>query len=193
MDGALNFDTGDTGNIGDRLTPSGSHKRHKSTSSVRRSRPVSVASDRTGPSPRVSKRFSKRASILPPQALDLLREGPSEPVPKIPEQYMSPTSLTGTKSTTGESALNSAARPPSPDPYPLRLHPYAIRGLREYEDCLDEWELFVHRVKEEEGVDGREVSKSFATCFSCSLLMSLAQLATLIPRLQCAWPSTWEE
>lgn len=163
MDGALSFglenDDPSADRSGDRLTPGG-HRRHKSVSSARnRSRPVSVASDKTGPSPRVSKRFSKRASILPPPALDLLKESPSEPVPKIPEQYKSPTTCAG-QSNNGGSTINSALRAPSPEPYAQRLHPYAVRGLREYEDCLDEWELFVHRVKEEEGVDGREVSEA---------------------------------
>lgn len=161
MDGALSFNMDGDENGGDRasgrLTPGSGHRRHKSGSSLKgRSRPVSVASDRTGPSPRVSKRFSKRASILPQPAFDLLKESPSEPVPKIPEQYKTPTSGTG-KSFMGSSAIPSANRPPSPEPYSQKLHPYAIRGLREYEDCLDEWELFQHRVKEEEGVDGREV------------------------------------
>lgn len=163
MEGAMQFgeSTGDASAASGSLTPGTAHRRHKSASSVtRRSRPVSVASDRTGPSPRVSKRFSKRASILPPPALDLLKESPHEPVPKIPDQYKTPTS--GTSKVFGVSAINSAHRAPSPPPYAERLHAYAIRGLREYEDCLDEWELFVHRAKEEEGVDGREVSLATA-------------------------------
>jgi len=69
-------------------------------------------------SPRVSKRFSKRASILPPPALDLLFET-SEPVPQIPEQFR----------------MTS---------YSLHLHPYAVRGLREYEDSLDEYDVSSH-------------------------------------------------
>ena len=143
------------------------HQRGKSASSVRKSRPVSVASNRSGgngPSPRVSKRFSKRASILPPPALDLLKESPSEPVPKIPEQYKTPTTANTQNGLLSAVFPNPAMsgdkadRPPSPPPYEQKKHAYAIRGLREYEDCLDEWELFVHRAKEEEGADGREVS-----------------------------------
>lgn len=150
------------------------HRRGKSNSSVhaknsstRGSRPASTYSDkeRGGPSPRVSKRFSKRASILPPPALDLLRESPNEPVPKIPEQYKTPTSGNSAAMPSagfGTFVAPSAAaqpRAPSPEPYELRMHPYAIRGLREYEDCLDEWELFVVRAKEEEGLDGKEVRR----------------------------------
>lgn len=199
MDGALNFnldsDDANGDRSGDRLTPGG-HKRLKSVSSARnRSRPVSVASDRTGPSPRVSKRFSKRASILPPPALDLLKESPSEPVPKIPEQYKSPTTC-GDQANHESPAISSALRAPSPEAYERKLHPYAVRGLREYEDCLDEWELFVHRVKEEEGVDGREVSFSWHLAefhMELNIVFMYVQLAALIPRLQCAWPSTWEE
>ena len=142
------------------------HTRGKSNSSVRRSRPVSINSA-TGPSPRVSKRFSKRASILPPAALDLLKE--SEPVPQIPEQWRTPTTANGANSGFPNSAQ---LREPSPPPYELKQHAYAIRGLREYEDCLDEWDLFVVRAKEEEGVDGREVGfmyslNSLADLFRC--------------------------
>lgn len=66
-------------------------------------------------SPRVSLRFSKRISILPPAALDMLKES-GEPVPAIPAQYR-------------QSVLAG---------YPKGLHPYAIRGLRDYEDALGE-------------------------------------------------------
>ena len=130
-------------------------RRPKSVSS-RRSRPTSTISERAGASPRVSKRFSKRASILPPAALDLLRDSPSEPVPQIPEQYRTPTS--GTMAGSGFPTQGPPrVRAPSPPPYEVKQHPYAIRSLREYEDCLDEFELFVIRAKEEEGIDGKDV------------------------------------
>lgn len=169
LDGNLNFaGSGAADGSATPLSPNRPrHQRGKSASSVRKSRPVSVASNRSGgngPSPRVSKRFSKRASILPPPALNLLKESPSEPVPKIPEQYKTPTTANtqnGLLSAVFPNPAMSADRtdrPPSPPPYEQKKHAYAIRGLREYEDCLDEWELFVHRAKEEEGVDGREVS-----------------------------------
>lgn len=54
-------------------------------------------------SPRVSLRFSKRISILPPAALDMLKES-GESVPQIPEQWR-------------------------PKGYDKKLHAYAIRGL----------------------------------------------------------------
>jgi hypothetical protein len=135
MDGALSFSTAEDGSLTANPVSPG-HKRHKSTSSVRKSRPVSVASERTGPSPRVSKRFSKRSSILPPPALDLLKESPSEPVPKIPDQYRTPTSGNGLTSTFPSIPAITAS-----PPYDLKYHPYAVRSLKEYEDCLDEWEL----------------------------------------------------
>lgn len=34
--------------------------------------------------------------------------------------------------------------------YDRRLHPYAVRGLRDYEDALDEWTDWVARLQEEE-------------------------------------------
>lgn len=71
------------------------------------------------PSPRVSLRFSKRISILPPAALDILREI-GEAVPPIPPQYLKITHKS----------------------YHERLHPYAIRGLRDYEDALGMWLFF---------------------------------------------------
>lgn len=66
-------------------------------------------------SPRVSVRFSKRISILPPAALDLFKES-GEAVPVIPDRFR---------------------QTPLPS-YESRLHPYAIRGLRDYEDALGE-------------------------------------------------------
>lgn len=157
MDGAITFGS-------DEITSGASsphrsrHQRGKSASSLRKSRPTSVISERGGPSPRVSKRFSKRASILPPPALDLLKGSPSEPVPKIPEQYKTPTTGNTQTGIFASGVLAKPAdRPASPPPYDQKQHAYAMRGLREYEDCLDEWELFVHRAKEEEGADGREV------------------------------------
>ena len=193
MDGNITFNNEDP--LGSAPSPSRPrHQRGKSASSLRKSRPTSVISERGGPSPRVSKRFSKRASILPPPALDLLKESPSEPVPKIPEQYKTPTTGNTQNGMFGSGILaKPVERPPSPPPYEQKQHAYAVRGLREYEDCLDEWELFVHRAKEEEGADGKEVClKPVSPCLQ-RLMMCWYQLNALIPRLQCAWPSTWEE
>lgn len=66
-------------------------------------------------SPRVSVRFSKRISILPPAALDLFKET-GEAVPEIPARF----------------------RQEAAPAYDRRLHPYAVRGLRDYEDALGE-------------------------------------------------------
>lgn len=99
--------------------------------------PTSEASSPTRPqsadrasalSPRVSVRFSKRSSILPPAALDLLKSTGVDEVPTIPERFRR-TVETG---------------------YDRRLHPYAVRGLRDYEDALDEWTDWVARLQEEE-------------------------------------------
>lgn len=79
-------------------------------------------------SPRVSIRFSKRSSILPPAALDLLKSTGIEDVPPIPERFRRTVEIG----------------------YDKRLHPYAVRGLRDYEDALDEWTDWVARLQEEE-------------------------------------------
>jgi len=80
-------------------------------------------------SPRVSLRFSKRISILPPAALDLLKEAHgSEPVPPIPDRYR-------------DSVESGYAR---------HLHTYAVLGLRDYEDALDEWAGWMAQLEEEE-------------------------------------------
>lgn len=79
-------------------------------------------------SPRVSIRFSKRSSILPPAAIDLLKSTGIEDVPPIPERFRRTVEIG----------------------YDKRLHPYAVRGLRDYEDALDEWTDWVARLQEEE-------------------------------------------
>lgn len=122
--------------------------------------PTSEASSPTRPqsadrasalSPRVSVRFSKRSSILPPAALDLLKSTGVDEVPTIPERFRR-TVETG---------------------YDRRLHPYAVRGLRDYEDALDEWTDWVARLQEEE----EEAPSAF----------------DIVPRLAVNWPLNSEE
>ncbi|GAA5992393.1 hypothetical protein JCM10908_000461 [Rhodotorula pacifica] len=102
-------------------------------------------------SPRVSVRFSKRSSILPPAALDLLKATGIEEVPPIPERFRQSVQ-------TG---------------YDKRLHPYAVRGLRDYEDALDEWTDWVARLQEEE----EQAPSAF----------------DIVPRLAVNWPLNSEE
>ncbi|KAK4054082.1 hypothetical protein OIV83_001107 [Microbotryomycetes sp. JL201] len=104
-------------------------------------------------SPRVSARFSKRISILPPAALEMFKEG--VPVPPIPAQY----------------------RQDRPRGYDRKLHPYAVRGLRDYEDALDEWTDWVARLQEEED-EGRKHNRGFVDT---------------VPRLAVSWPQSFEE
>ncbi|KAK4054299.1 hypothetical protein OIO90_003532 [Microbotryomycetes sp. JL221] len=107
-------------------------------------------------SPRVSARFSKRISILPPAALELFKEGGDVPaVPLIPAQY----------------------RREQPRGYDRKLHPYAVRGLRDYEDALDEWTDWVARLQEEED-EGRKHNRGFVDT---------------VPRLAVSWPQSFEE
>ncbi|GAA6043762.1 hypothetical protein JCM8097_006660 [Rhodosporidiobolus ruineniae] len=102
-------------------------------------------------SPRVSLRFSKRISILPPAALDLLKEASgAEAVPPIPAQYRQSVHVG----------------------YDKKLHPYAVRGLRDYEDALDEWTEWVARLQEEED-EGGKMAKTFVD---------------VVPRLAVNWP-----
>lgn len=102
-------------------------------------------------SPRVSLRFSKRISILPPAALDLLKEAHgSEPVPPIPARY----------------------RRDIESGYDRRLHTYAVLGLRDYEDALDEWAGWMAQL-EEEG-ESRTI-------------------VDVVPRLVVSWPLSGEE
>lgn len=105
-------------------------------------------------SPRVSLRFSKRISILPPAALDLFRESSVDVVPPIPAQYMSST----------------------PPAYPERLHPYAVRGLREYEDALDEWQEWISRLQDDVD-EGKEANRTNWT--------------DVVPSLRIGWSCTF--
>ncbi|KPV76862.1 uncharacterized protein RHOBADRAFT_51847 [Rhodotorula graminis WP1] len=103
-------------------------------------------------SPRVSLRFSKRISILPPAALDLLKEAHgSEPVPPIPARY--------------RDSVEAG--------YERHLHTYAVLGLRDYEDALDEWTVWTAQLDEEEG-EGRAT-------------------VDVVPRLAVSWPLSGSE
>lgn len=122
-------------------------------------------------SPRVSLRFSKRISILPPAALDLFRESSVDVVPPIPAQYMTST----------------------PQAYPERLHPYAVRGLREYEDALDEWQEWISRLQEEvdEGKEanrthGTDVVPSLRIGWSCTFSLCWRFCFTLLTQANCS-------
>lgn len=110
------------------------------------------AADPHGVNARVSLRFSKRISILPPAALDLLKES-GEAVPSIPAHFL----------------VRQGG-------YAKALHPYAIRGLRDYEDALDEWTDWVARLQEEED-DGKKHNRGFVD---------------VVPRLSVAWPQAFE-
>lgn len=85
--------------------------------------------------------------------MDLLFES-KEPVPSIPQHFKTPL-----------------------PPYELRLHPYAIRGLREYEESLDEYDVWAIRVLEEES----------------ETLQGDRELADLVPRLSVAWPTAFSD
>ncbi|KAK4704827.1 hypothetical protein P7C70_g1391, partial [Phenoliferia sp. Uapishka_3] len=104
-------------------------------------------------SPRVSLRFSKRISILPPAALDMLKEG-GNGVPQIPARFLA-----------------------TPQGYDKKLHPYALRGLKEYEDACEEWIDWTVRLQEEEDL-GKKHNRGFIDT---------------VPRLSVNWPSAFED
>ncbi|GAA5824324.1 hypothetical protein JCM11251_000377 [Rhodosporidiobolus azoricus] len=117
-------------------------------------RPTRPGDPHSAISPRVSLRFSKRISILPPAALDLLKEaGPIEAVPAIPARFRQ-----SEKQDQG---------------YDKKLHPYAVRGLRDYEDALDEWTEWTARLWKEEEEAGGVIGKTFVD---------------MVPRLAVNWP-----
>ncbi|GAA6060753.1 hypothetical protein JCM10212_003797 [Sporobolomyces blumeae] len=92
-------------------------------------------------SPRVSLRFSKRISILPPAALDLMKKDGRgvTAVPPIPDQY--------------RQSIQAG--------YDKKFHPYAVRGLRDLEDSYDEWTDWVARLQEEEDNGAKVNTRSF--------------------------------
>lgn len=142
--------------------------------------PASEASSPTRPrsadrasalSPRVSVRFSKRSSILPPAALDLLKSTGMDDVPPIPERFRR-TVETG---------------------YDRRLHPYAVRGLRDYEDALDEWTDWVARLQEEEEQAPSAFDIVSTPLDSTRLDDADMEIFLQVPRLAVNWPLNSEE
>lgn len=99
-------------------------------------------------SPRVSTRFSKRASLLPPTALSMLRENP-ESVPALPGRSR--------HYSTQDRAQQNHSTSSSPG-YPQKKHPYAIRALAEYEQSLEEEHEWKEKVADDEENDGKPLA-----------------------------------
>ncbi|KAI8453677.1 hypothetical protein BY996DRAFT_6414481 [Phakopsora pachyrhizi] len=94
-------------------------------------------SSSSGHQGRVSSRFSKRASLLPPAALSMLKENEAFPdVPSLPSQY---------KNSQKQKEIDEVD-----SVYPKKLHQYAIRALVEYEQSLEEEFEWKEKLKEEE-------------------------------------------
>uniref|UniRef100_V5GM60 Uncharacterized protein n=2 Tax=Kalmanozyma brasiliensis (strain GHG001) TaxID=1365824 RepID=V5GM60_KALBG len=109
---------------------------------------------RTPPSPRISRAFSRRASILPAHASELVAGLDAEPVPPMPDlpaEHFG-LGLTGVHADSVES-------------YSESLHIYAVQGLREYEQTVQEHDDF------------------FASLG--------ADQSTQVPRLPVNWPAMW--
>ncbi|GAA6012848.1 hypothetical protein JCM11491_006199 [Sporobolomyces phaffii] len=114
-------------------------------------------------SPRISLRFSKRASILPPAALDLLKKeqgggSDSVAVPPIPAHYR-------------RSMMQQVG-------YEKRLHPYATKGLIDLEASYEEWTDWIAKLQEEEDNGGRGTSNTFMD---------------IVPRLAVSWPTSFTD
>ncbi|GAA5988306.1 hypothetical protein JCM5350_002850 [Sporobolomyces pararoseus] len=114
--------------------------------------------------PRVSLRFSKRISILPPAALDLLKKErsggiESVSVPPIPAKYRN-------------SVLQNAG-------YDQKLQPYATRALVDLEMSFDEWEDWVAQLRDEEDNGaGRRLGNPYMD---------------VVPRLAVSWPTSFTD
>ncbi|KAH9814873.1 hypothetical protein DFH28DRAFT_285138 [Melampsora americana] len=91
-----------------------------------------TAPNSSTPGPRVSSRFSKRVSLLPPVALNLLKD--NEMTPAAP-------------------ARSFTTKPQADVPYNISKHPYAIRALAEYEQSLEEEHEWKEKLAEEEAND----------------------------------------
>ncbi|KAJ1020645.1 hypothetical protein NDA16_004038 [Ustilago loliicola] len=116
---------------------------------------------RTPQSPRISKAFSRRASMLPGPASELvasMMEGEEE-VPPVPDLPAGTLGL-------GLSGMNGgAAGSNSADVYDEMLHIYAVQSLREYEQTVQEHDEFFASLPEEQSAQ--------------------------VPRLPVNWPAMW--
>ena len=107
----------------------------------------------TGADKRASLRFSKLISILPPAALDSPKDC-GEAVPMIPARFL------------------------EKQGYPRALHPYAVRGLRDYENVLNGWTDWCKRLMGQEEEEGKRHYKGFVD---------------VVLRLSVAWPQSFED
>ncbi|EGG10586.1 uncharacterized protein MELLADRAFT_76881 [Melampsora larici-populina 98AG31] len=123
-----------------------------------------TAPNSSTPGPRVSTRFSKRVSLLPPVALNLLKE--NEMTPSVPST---------SKSSTNKTQVDV--------PYSISKHAYAIRALAEYEQSLEEEHEWKEKLAEEEANDllaGIDPNLNTAS-------------ELIVPRLAVSWPLSFSE
>lgn len=98
---------------------------------------------RTPQSPRISKAFSRRASMLPGPASELvasMMEGEEEEVPPVPDLPADTFGL-------GLSGMNGGK---DAEVYDETLHIYAVQSLREYEQTVQEHDEFFASLPEEQ-------------------------------------------
>ncbi|KAJ9476292.1 hypothetical protein PHBOTO_006403, partial [Pseudozyma hubeiensis] len=116
---------------------------------------------RTPMSPRISKAFSRRASMLPGPASELVAEAEAEqvpPVPDLPTEHMG----LGLSGVNGSSAAGAAG---AAEVYDDTLHIYAVQSLREYEQTVQEHDEFFASLPRDQ--------------------------STQVPRLPVNWPAMW--
>ena len=99
---------------------------------------------RTPQSPRVSKAFARRASMLPGPASELvagLAEGEDDDVPPVPDLPIDQFGL----------GLSGMVNGNGAEVYDETLHIYAVQSLREYEQTVQEHDEFFASLPEEQG------------------------------------------
>ncbi|CAH7689971.1 hypothetical protein PPACK8108_LOCUS25169, partial [Phakopsora pachyrhizi] len=132
-------------------------------------------SSSSGHQGRVSSRFSKRASLLPPAALSMLKENEAFPdVPSLPSQY---------KNSQKQKEIDEVD-----SVYPKKLHQYAIRALVEYEQSLEEEFEWKEKLKEEEMLMIEEEEEERK-----QQQHQGGELESIVPRLAVSWPLSFSE
>ncbi|MBW0558872.1 hypothetical protein O181_098587, partial [Austropuccinia psidii MF-1] len=146
--------------------------------------------------PRVSTRFSKRASLLPPAALSMLKDNEAVPdVPAIPNEY-------GNTPRNNELEIERKRKEEKEKEmvYSDSKQPYAMRALAEYEQSLEEEFEWKEKLMEEDGINNLLGLNNEILNQAGEMLLSekekkqqLNQLELIVPRLAVSWPLSFSE
>ncbi|KAA1137603.1 hypothetical protein PGTUg99_008638 [Puccinia graminis f. sp. tritici] len=170
--------------------------------------------------PRVSSRFSKRASLLPPAALDMLKDNdgseedgssPVPDVPSVPSQYIT---TTNTATSPKEDEISRKKRKKREKEerearllcYDSSKHPYAVKALAEYEQSLEEEFEWKEKLIEEHQLLNPSASTSadrplFSTEPGAAAVNgkkdadngAASMVDVIVPRLAVSWPLSFSE